>query len=273
MPASEGVLTDGDIEQLTSADGTVVLNPADGRGPVVDLSAAGGGGGISIEDEGVPVAGSPVATVNWVGVGVVAQIAAGVGVIRIDGAAVGNAPAFDVAPDNVASAGAGATAARSDHVHAAPAGVPVTIGAANAEGTANTFARSDHVHEHFPGGPVQAFEFAEETVTTTKGGGGFADIAGMNLTVGTDGVYAVTFNAGFDIPGGHDFHIRLVVNGVQVVGTERQLSDGGEWTAGIAAIVQGLVATDTVAVQWIRIVGAGLGECDERTFSIVQVLQ
>jgi len=44
------------------------------------------------------------------------------------------------------AAGVSLLYARADHVHAVPAGTPVTVGQANSAGVATTFARSDHVH-------------------------------------------------------------------------------------------------------------------------------
>lgn len=46
------------------------------------------------------------------------------------------------------SAGAAATAARSDHSHQATVAAPVAVGTANAAGSAASLARSDHVHDH-----------------------------------------------------------------------------------------------------------------------------
>lgn len=291
----------GDLTGITSADGSVtIVNPG---GPIPDLSTTQVGAVVPTAASGAtPLPGvsaeaaradhkhnlevaiadqsvgqGPAHSLDFIGVGVVAAVAGQVGVIRIDGAAAGNAPAFDVAPDNVAAPGASATAARSDHIHAAPAGVPVTVGAANAEGTANTFARSDHVHEHFPGAaPVQAYEHNEESNTTGKAGGGWSDIAGMSLTVGTAGVYAVAFNGAMDIPPNHTFNLRIAVNGVAWVGTVRTLITAAaniEWVASIMVVIPGLVATDTVAAQWIRGAGAGTGQCDDRSISIVEILQ
>lgn len=44
------------------------------------------------------------------------------------------------------AAGVSLLYAREDHVHAVPAGTPVTVAQANSPGVATTFARSDHVH-------------------------------------------------------------------------------------------------------------------------------
>jgi hypothetical protein len=66
--------------------------------------------------------------------------------------ATGPAPALAsttpaaLTPDIVGAVGVGTTTARADHVHNVPAGVPVALGAANAEGNATDFARSNHVH-------------------------------------------------------------------------------------------------------------------------------
>ena len=87
------------------------------------------------------------------------------------------------------AAGTATDAARSDHVHAIPVGVPVAIGSANAEGTATTAVRSDHVHAGagtihttgtaFPASPAtnQLFSFnADATGIDAKDDDGTTDI-------------------------------------------------------------------------------------------------
>lgn len=52
-----------------------------------------------------------------------------------------------VSPDNVADIGTeNAGWSPGDHIHDAPTGAPVALGASAAEGSANTLSRSDHVH-------------------------------------------------------------------------------------------------------------------------------
>lgn len=68
--------------------------------------------------------------------------------------ATGPAPALSsttpaaLTPDIAGAVGVGTTAAKSDHVHNVPAGIPVALGASAAEGNAADFARSNHVHPY-----------------------------------------------------------------------------------------------------------------------------
>ena len=63
-----------------------------------------------------------------------------------------NTPLADSAPVDVdrlaGTAGAAATASRSDHKHGVTTAAPVAIGTVNNAGTASGLARADHVHDH-----------------------------------------------------------------------------------------------------------------------------
>jgi len=62
------------------------------------------------------------------------------------GAVVGSTTPTTIQPDDAASAGASAEAARADHRHAIVAAAPSNIGFANTEGGSTSFARADHTH-------------------------------------------------------------------------------------------------------------------------------
>jgi len=100
---------------------------------------------VTVQDENVAVASQPI--LNFLGAGVTAVNDGGSNRINITiaGASPGGVPdQLDVG--QVGAAGVSALFAREDHVHAVPAGTPVTVAQANSAGVATTFARSDHVH-------------------------------------------------------------------------------------------------------------------------------
>jgi hypothetical protein len=77
-------------------------------------------------------------------------------------------PLSDTAPEDVdaavASAGVASEASRQDHKHDILTGIPVAVGSANTEGTADSLARSDHIHYGF-----QTLALADCLTTDTVG--------------------------------------------------------------------------------------------------------
>lgn len=67
-------------------------------------------------------------------------------------------------PDIAGSAGVGSVASRSDHAHNVPAGTPVAVGTALAEGAGSSFARDNHVHTIGTGAINAAAMFAAGVV-------------------------------------------------------------------------------------------------------------
>ncbi len=86
-----------------------------------------------------------------------------------------------------AAVGAAATASPLDHKHAINVGVPVSVGAANAEGVALELARRDHVHDH--GAQTDPTQHAVATTTDA----GFMSSADKTKL---DGLSAVTVDEG-----------------------------------------------------------------------------
>lgn len=145
------------IQEITSADGTVVVT--DPTGPVTDLSAPDVGdltgitsadGSVNVTSPGGPVPDLAVAHDDVLELAPAQTNAPGVSTAsaRADhshGVPVDTPSALEVGQGT--AMGVNGTFSHSDHGHQVARGLPVATGTANAAGTGTDFVGEDHVHQ------------------------------------------------------------------------------------------------------------------------------
>lgn len=163
---------------------------------------------VAIQDSGAAVGARP--TLNIIG----ATVVDNGGLDRVD-ITIPAAPAAGGVPEQldvgqVGAAGISTNYAREDHVHAVPAGTPVTVGQANSAGVATTFARSDHVHRTLVEIESNGVFFAARPTLNITGAGAptlILDVPGddieLNFPAAAAETWAATLVAG-NVSGGTD---------------------------------------------------------------------
>lgn len=174
-----------------------------------------------------------------------------------------------------------------DRVYTPDFGSPVTVGTANAPGSATTGARSDHVHAHGnqPGGALHAVAttgtagfmsaadklkldgitsnavtavevIANNTISTTNGG--FTTISGMTYLPAA-GTYLLVFSANYGLGGDDSGEVQLYVNNAAQSNTTQQLNIDATGTFGAEASISSTAGfsrlitvngSETVDVRW-----------------------
>lgn len=180
-------------------------------------------------------------------------------------------------------------------------GTPVSVGSANAPGTAQTHSRSDHVHAHGnrPGGSEHAL------VTTSVAGfmsaadktklDGLANTAGstafssaslstslgvfqdafpsQNLSVPEDGLYLIMFGCNVQGSSGNTVNeIAVRVTGVVVADSQRLIQgNGGASLSSFCHTFVNLTTSDTVTGVWRKSSGSGTSTVGNRRISIFRL--
>jgi len=121
----------------------------------------------------------------------------------------------DVSRTN-AVVGVSTQAARSDHKHDVSVGTPVSVGQANAAGTASSLARSDHVHR----GPlVQTVQAAVSSDVSTNSSS-FTQLLSTSITTGAAFLILSWTSSNATSANSRGTNYRVLVNSVSVGGTQ-----------------------------------------------------
>ena len=176
-------------------------------------------------------------------------------------AAIGATP-NTIEPDDAASAGVSASAARADHEHGIVAAAPSNVGLAgtNSEGAATSFARSNHIHAHNPPATRirrttnQSIAASTETIISFDAERYDTDnmwVVGTptRITMNTAGLYDIKATVAFSAGGGSwTSYMFFRVNGTTRIAQTQTLAPDTLGTTLTLATTWKFAATDYVEV-------------------------